>query len=575
MSPKRLDQLCRGIVLGAMVAAFAMMVTNLGHPSLKGLDESFHAVVAQHLIDHPLTPTLYEKPFLDFGDDWQHAHVWLHKPPVALWQMAAAMAIGGVNTLAMRLPSAILLCASAWLTFCTVRRLANPAVAIVPAVIQLLLPATWMLAYGYAFSDHVDVAMLFWTQAAMLLLVRSVQTGHLSDAAWCGVAQGVAWLTKSHPAFIVTGVAAFLFLATRSNRFAPSPAKLSGRQFVVLIGATLATILPWTLYTAIRFPQEFAASQGMILHHLTQNVENFAAPWDRLLFDYLPQLNLQFLPIGLAAGVIVARAAWRDGKLLWLLPPAWWIGFIVPHVVAVAKTPSQTMPAIPALLMLIGLALAEVRRERFAAVTLLTSVLLAIVWRRHPETGGFGYPPDYHFGQIARQNLWVIVEPAIAATVGFLSLPLRGRPGGGGGRLATPITIEAPSPHLTSPRGRGTGMAIVIGLAILTVSAGRLCWQVTRIPDTGLALRQIGPFVRGHLEPNVVLLVEEQKKLERTTVMFYTARNAYAVTAETGRDVTARVKAAGGVPYLLSARDLPLPIALRSPSDGRTLYRIP
>ncbi|HXO30218.1 MAG TPA: hypothetical protein VOA80_22920, partial [Thermoanaerobaculia bacterium] len=49
-------------------------------------DERYHALVAKHLVEHPLVPTLYDHPVLPYDyRDWRSNHVWLHKPPLALW----------------------------------------------------------------------------------------------------------------------------------------------------------------------------------------------------------------------------------------------------------------------------------------------------------------------------------------------------------------------------------------------------------------------------------------------------------------------------------------------------------
>ena len=57
-------------------------------------DERYHALVAKHLIAHPLVPTLYDSPVLPYDyRDWMANHVWLHKPPLALWFAASSMAV--------------------------------------------------------------------------------------------------------------------------------------------------------------------------------------------------------------------------------------------------------------------------------------------------------------------------------------------------------------------------------------------------------------------------------------------------------------------------------------------------
>src|SRR5208283_5882088 len=68
-------------------------------------DERYHALVAKHLILHPLIPTLYDNPILPFDyKNWLGNNVWLHKQPFPLWMMALSMWLFGTNEIALRLP---------------------------------------------------------------------------------------------------------------------------------------------------------------------------------------------------------------------------------------------------------------------------------------------------------------------------------------------------------------------------------------------------------------------------------------------------------------------------------------
>src|SRR5215212_9111485 len=106
------------LLIVLLASSFLLKLNHLGHASIKGLDESFHALVAKNLLKHPFTPTLYQRHYIPYDyREWQVNHVWLHKPIVPLWQMAASMALLGTTPLAMRLPSAILSTAAVWLTY--------------------------------------------------------------------------------------------------------------------------------------------------------------------------------------------------------------------------------------------------------------------------------------------------------------------------------------------------------------------------------------------------------------------------------------------------------------------------
>src|SRR5687767_15833441 len=78
-------------------------------PHLHEWDERYHAVVAKNLLRHPLRPTLYDDPVRPYDNrDWLASHLWLHKPPLALWTMAGSVGVFGANEAAVRLPSIVL-----------------------------------------------------------------------------------------------------------------------------------------------------------------------------------------------------------------------------------------------------------------------------------------------------------------------------------------------------------------------------------------------------------------------------------------------------------------------------------
>ncbi|MBV8780271.1 MAG: glycosyltransferase family 39 protein, partial [Phycisphaerae bacterium] len=156
-------------VVALLLLAMLLGAHHLGHTRLNGLDESFHALVARNLLKHPLTPTLIDQPFLPTDEsDWMNSHLWLHKPPLALWTIAASLKIFGISALALRLPSLLFSTGSAWLTYRIGVRLGERWAGAIAAALQAFNPAILMLVHGYVFSDHVDIALIFWTELGVL-----------------------------------------------------------------------------------------------------------------------------------------------------------------------------------------------------------------------------------------------------------------------------------------------------------------------------------------------------------------------------------------------------------------------
>ena len=76
-------------------------------PFLNQWDECFHAVVAHNMIADPFTPVLHAEGAMPVTGHWMQAHVWLHKPPFFLWQMAASVQLFGAEPWVVRIPSVL------------------------------------------------------------------------------------------------------------------------------------------------------------------------------------------------------------------------------------------------------------------------------------------------------------------------------------------------------------------------------------------------------------------------------------------------------------------------------------
>ena len=380
------------VLLAILLGSLVINTHRIGHPGLHYFDESFHAIVARNLLKHPLKPTLIDAPYLPYdATHWGDNHVWLHKPILPLWTIAASYALLGVNTTALRLPSALLGTGAVALTFLIGRRLFDRQTALIAAGLQAINPAITMLVQGYLFSDHVDVMLLFWVEVGVYFLVRAMRSGSWPDVLAVGVAQGLAYLSKSYLAALLTGLAATAWLLPKVGLASKDDSKLKARHLLVLIAATLATVAPWTIHCAWSFPVEFGHEHGYVFTHLGSGVENWGAPWDRLFFDYLITLYQGFYTPMIAAGVALLGSALATRRMpLWFLY-AWLFGVLAPHAVSATKTPSATLIAMPAAFLLLAHLIAEGWRGRPRALADLekTAILtIGAIWP--PTIGKFG-----------------------------------------------------------------------------------------------------------------------------------------------------------------------------------------
>lgn len=547
------------VLAAVLLGSLSLKLNHIGHDALHAMDESFHAVVARNLLDRPFTPLLYADPARPYDyRDWKANHVWLHKPILPLWQMGACMAAFGVEPWAMRLPSAVLATGVAWLVYLIGAAWFGRGVGLIAAGLAAVNPSIHTLVHGYIFSDHVDVALLFYVTLGAWLAVRAAQSGRAADAALAGVAQGAAFLSKTYPGLIVTVVVAAMWLIGRQAR-STGRVGLTLRQVPWFAAAAAASAGPWLAACAIRFPREFWYEQGHALMHLTRDVEQFAGPWDRVVADYLLRLNHVFYPALLVSLVACAVAAWRgrDGRLWTLL--AWWGVTVGVFVLATSKTPTSTAIALPAGWLLMAAAAGRAwAGDRFAAGALSATLILGAAWPGEFPRQGWGYAEGGRFAGVLRENLWPWAHAAAGLAVGGAAAGLAA-----GLRRPARRTVEV----------YVTAAAMALPAAWLGYRQGRTAWRITELNRVEPTFRDLGRLAAERLPEDAVLLVEESGKFQHVAAMFWTRRACYGTTAATLERDRAALAASGRPVYLVSLLERPLPAV--GLADGRAVYAFP
>lgn len=359
------------LLAGILLFSFLLKLPRLGHPELSAADEGCHAVVAKNLLKHPLKPTLIEVPYLFYNEHtWSGNHVWLHKPTLPLWQIACAYSILGVNTFALRFPSALLCTFAAWLTYLIGIELSNRWAAFIAASIQAFSGFIVQVVHGYIFSDAIDISLLFYCELGIYGVIRAVKTGQWRFVLLVGIGQGLAFLSKTYPAFIVTGVALVAWLAPYLALAKMEDCHLRWRHILGLLGVTLLVAGPWTLFTAIQYPIEFKISTLVTFSHFTEDLQGWGAPWHKLLWNYNWQMYGGFYVLIVLAVILSAKRTFGSGiakalrlkRLTGIIEPdfgllllyGWGFGVLIPFLLATTKTPTATLIGMPAFLLILG-----------------------------------------------------------------------------------------------------------------------------------------------------------------------------------------------------------------------------
>ena len=505
-------------LISILLFSFLLKLRYLGHRELGISDECCHALVAKNLLSHPFKPTLIDIPYIPIAvENWGANHIWLHKPILPLWQIAISYSIFGINTWALRLPSVILSTGAVWLTYLIGRSLLNKETGFIAATLMAFSPFLMELIHGYQFSDTIDISLLFWTELSIYFLARAVRSGRWLDVGIAGFGQGCAFLSKSYLALIVTGLSLVAWLAPAFGMGKRSETYFHGKHVLGLMGTFLLTALPWTLWTALRFPIEFQHEHLYTWLHLTTNIENLEAPWYKVVLVYGKRIYGSFyIPMWIAV-LVLSRKLFFEENIGLTLSYAWGFGVLFPHLLATTKTPSATLIGVPAFLLLLG-------------------ELLTRSWKMRNSLNPQGHDQLVGCGSIFSN--WKCTSTLVA----YIS---------------------------------------VLCLTVFCGHQVWEAWKVTSQNRNHHTLSETAKFAQTQLPDNAVLLVDIDTKIklnwdDHLRLMFLcnkTAHPFYQKAAWTR--IAQQVREIGGLPYLVSFREWPLRVVFSSQTDERTIYYSP
>jgi 4-amino-4-deoxy-L-arabinose transferase len=236
-------------------------------------DEQFHALVAKNMMYNPLKPMLYANPVLPYDYKiWVGNHVWLHKQPLFLWQMAASMKIFGINVLAVRLPSVLFSSLLVFFIYRIGKLFISPQTGYFAALLYTFSYFSLEIISGSIPTDHNDIAFMFYAAASIWAWVEFEHT--TGRKKWMfliliGLFSGAAVLVKWLVGLLVFsawGISIILSKerrTTRENYYHIS----SGLLICFLV------FVPWQIYAWYHFPKEYAFEMAYNSKHLFEVVE--------------------------------------------------------------------------------------------------------------------------------------------------------------------------------------------------------------------------------------------------------------------------------------------------------------
>lgn len=233
-------------------------------------DEQYHALVAKNMMENPFIPMLFKYTPLGFDlNNWSANHIWLHKQPMFLWQIALSMKLFGASPFAVRLPSAIM----SSLLILVIYRLGKLSVTAQVGYIAgfLFAVCNYLLDFntGQYNTDHNDIAFIFYITLSIWAYTE-YRFENKSRYVWLiGLFAGLAILNKWLTGLLVFSgwAAAWFFVQSAANN------KHELKNMLKALATCVLVFLPWQIYKAIRFPLENAVEYKQYVQHFTEPLD--------------------------------------------------------------------------------------------------------------------------------------------------------------------------------------------------------------------------------------------------------------------------------------------------------------
>jgi 4-amino-4-deoxy-L-arabinose transferase len=291
--------------------------------------------------------------------DWIVPHmdglVYFEKPVLGYWLTAASLRLFGENRFAVRLPSALAIGLTAWITFGLVvfsTRRREPA----SLAALIFLSSLGAAACGIvAVLDGLLTAFLTATNVSFFVAATAERRSRC-EAAWLlvsGACAGLAFLTKGLVALVVPALTAGTYLLWQRR------AADLVRMAWLPLAAAAAIVLPWGVSIYLRepsfWPQFFWHEH--VHRFVAENAQHAQPAW-----FYLAIAPLIVLPWSFAAPATVAslrgRSELRDPIRFCL---CWIAGPLVFFSASSGKLASYVIPLLPPAAVLLALGLADPR----------------------------------------------------------------------------------------------------------------------------------------------------------------------------------------------------------------------
>jgi 4-amino-4-deoxy-L-arabinose transferase len=245
------------------------------YPFLNVWDERFHALVAKNLMQHPLMPTLYDEPVVNmvYNDDWARYHIWLHKPPLFMWQIALSFKLFGVSEFTLRLPSVLLSTLMVFAGYRSGKILGNKNIGYYTAILMATSTYLMKLISGRIELDQNDISFIVYISLSFWTWLEYIKTKKIYWLFLTGAFSGFAVLCKW-----LVGLLIYLPMGLYSlleNKF------LIKKHLYIFLSLSITALIciPWQILSFHWYPQEAKAAFELNAKHFTEAVDGHEGPF--------------------------------------------------------------------------------------------------------------------------------------------------------------------------------------------------------------------------------------------------------------------------------------------------------
>lgn len=355
----------------------------VGWLPLVGPDEPRYAEVAREM---------YE------SGDWITPHLgginWFEKPALLYWLVAASYKLCGISELTTRLSIVLLATAGVFLLYFFGMQVRGPRYGYLSAMVL----ATMGLWVGFARGATFDLPLAVTIELGLLSFFywdNNLITAKRSDLGWwlCAFALGLAILAKGLVGMIIPGAIIGLYLILTRP-----PSSLPLKPRLLIFGALifLATASTWYLPMFLKHGREFI-NEFFIAHHFQRYLTDQYRHPQPVYFFFFVVLAGSFpwaaylIATGIKDGrrmrTLMTVPAYRLRLFLWL-----WVAIpIIFFSFSGSKLPGYILPVFPALALLIGQELEELKERpkwtEFFTALLILAAALGVWWQGSSQLG--------------------------------------------------------------------------------------------------------------------------------------------------------------------------------------------